>query len=90
MFKKDYFLAGVIIGCLLPLLIAIGTTYVNKYILNNTTFDLYNSKPAMMMSLVFNVILFRILMVNLKKYKMGKGLLLVTILFIFFIIIKPG
>ncbi len=81
---------GVIMGCILPLLIAIGVTYVQKYLLGNTDFDMYNSKPAMMMSLIFNVILFRIFMVNMKKYKMGKGLLLVTILFVFFIIIKPG
>lgn len=89
MFKKDFFLFGVVIGCVLPLLIAMATTFVNYKFLGNTAFDMYNNKPALMMSLVFNVILFRVFMVNLKKYNMGKGLLLVTLIFVFLIIIKP-
>lgn len=88
MFKKDYFLLGVLIGCVLPLLIAIGTTFINFKFLDNPAFDMYNSKPALMMSLILNVILFRIFMVNMKKYQMGKGLLLVTIIFVFLIIVK--
>jgi len=88
MFKKDYFFAGVIIGAILPVIFAIGTTFVNFQFLNNPTFDIYNSKPALMLSLVFNVILFRIFMINLKKYSMGKGLLLVTIVYILLILVK--
>ena len=88
MFKKDFFLAGVLIGAVLPLIFAMGTTFVNIKFLNNPTFDIYNSKPALMLSMVFNIILFRIFMVNLKKYNMGKGLLLVTLIYMLLIIIK--
>lgn len=90
MLKKDYFAVGVIIGSLLPLLIAMGTTFVQLHFLNNPTFDMYNSKPALMMSLICNVIMFRVFMVNLKMHNTGKGLLLVTIVFVFLVIIKPA
>ena len=88
MFKKDFFLAGVLIGAILPLLFAMGTTFVNIHFMNHPDFDIVNSKPALMMSLVFNIILFRVFMINFKKYQMGKGLLLVTIIFAFLVIIK--
>jgi hypothetical protein len=88
MFKKDFFLLGVIIGAILPLLFAMGTTFVNIHFLNNPEFDMIKSKPTLMLSLVFNIILFRIFMVNLKKHNMGKGLLLVTLIYILLIIAK--
>ena len=88
MIKKDFFLIGVLIGAILPLLFAMGTTFVNIHFLNNPGYDIVSSKPTMMISLVFNIILFRIFMINLKKYRMGKGLLLVTLIYILLIIAK--
>ncbi|OPZ99690.1 MAG: hypothetical protein BWY70_00902 [Bacteroidetes bacterium ADurb.Bin408] len=89
MFKKDFFFAGAIIGIILPFIFAIGTELVQKKFMGNADFNILSSKPAMMLSFIFNVILFRVFMVNLKKYNMGKGLLLVTIILIFLVLIKP-
>jgi len=89
MLKKDFFLAGVVIGCVLPLIIAAGITFVNLYFLGNTGYDIYYSKTSLILCFAPNVLLFRFLMVNFKKFQMGKGLLLVTILFIFLILMKP-
>ncbi len=88
MFKKDFFLAGVLIGAILPLIFAMGATFVNIHFLDNPGYDIVNSKPTMMIGMVFNIILFRIFMVNLKTYRMGKGLLLVTLIYILLIIAK--
>lgn len=88
MLKKDYFLAGVLAGAIMPLIIAAGTTFVNLYLLNNPTFDIIKSRPALMLGLIPNVLLFRIFMINLKKYEMGKGILLATLIFVFLILMK--
>jgi len=88
MLKKDFFLAGILIGAIMPLLVAMATTFVNIYFLNNPDFDIIKSGPALMMGLIPNVILFRIFMVNLKKYQMGKGILLATLVFVFLILMK--
>ncbi len=89
MFKKDYFFAGVIIGIVVPFIFAVGTELVQKQFLHHAAFNILNSKPALMFCFIFNVILFRILMINLKKYNTGKGLLLITIILIFLVLIKP-
>lgn len=89
MFKNDNFAIGVIIGSVIAVLIALGISVVQTQFIDNVPFEIINSKQALMFSLIPNVILFRVLMVNLKKIKMGRGLLLVTLIFIFLILIKP-
>jgi len=88
MFKKDLMWVGIIIGALSPLLVSVLINFVNIKIIGNTQFDIMNSKPALMGSLVLNVLLFRVAMMNLKKYAIGKGLLLATIVYAFLIIIR--
>jgi len=89
MFKKDFFLAGVVIGIVLPLLFALGIVVVQTQLLGHAAFSILSSKPSMMLCFILNVLLFRVFMINLKKYNMGKGLLLVTIILIFLVLIKP-
>jgi len=88
MFKKDFFLAGVLTGAILPVILSVLINLVNIWILGKPNFDILSSKPAMMGCLLLNVVMFRVLMMNLKKYAMAKGLLLATLLFAFLILIK--
>ncbi|MDD3877520.1 MAG: hypothetical protein PHT69_12945 [Bacteroidales bacterium] len=88
MFKKDYFFVGVVLGALLPLIISVIINVVYKMLLDKTDFDIMTSKPALMGCLILNILLFRVFMVNLKKYTMAKGLLLATLIFAFLILMK--
>ncbi len=88
MFKKDHILLGVLVGAIAPFLVAIAVNFVNILFLDKPGYDIMQSKPALMGCLALNVILFRIFMINLKKYAIGKGVLLATLVFAFLIIIQ--
>lgn len=88
MFKKDNILLGILIGAAMPVVVSIVVKAVNIFLLDNPEFDIMNSKPALMGCLAINVLLFRVFMVNIKKYAMGKGILLATLVFAFLILIQ--
>jgi len=88
MFKDFGFFWGTLIGGLLPLIIAVVISLIQIQYLGKLSYDIFNYKTALMGCLIGNIIMFRILMMNLKKYAMGKGLLLVTIIYAFIIIVR--
>ncbi len=88
MLKKDNWILGIIIGVVNPAVI-LGLLYIIFYLTESRQqkYMLLSPEHTPLISIFFNLIIFRYYMVNLKYDKTGRGILLATmIIAIFFFI----
>ena len=74
MFRVDNFLVGLAIGSLLPVIFLVGLhTFFSEYLQSNIKED-----TIYVLSVMVNFFIFRYYLINLKKDKTGRGILLAT------------
>ncbi len=91
--KKDNYPVGLLLGLIVPVLLY-GLLYLTDKLLFSTTGIHLTPEDhyLYLLSIVLNIILFRYYFVSLKAEKTGKGILLVSIVYIliyFFLFFKP-
>jgi hypothetical protein len=79
--KKNSMPFGLMLGSLLPILIYFLLSSVNQINRGGETRDLFDENTLYVLSIFFNILPFRIYMVNLKFDNTGRGILLVTFIY---------
>jgi membrane protease YdiL (CAAX protease family) len=82
--KKDSFILGIILGLVVPVIFFFLITLLNGQLLDNAM----GQNTIMLISIVLNVFVFRYYLLNDKKDKTGRGVLISTFVYtiIFFIL----
>lgn len=77
--KKDSLIFGIIVGIVVPGIVYLILHFVNTMVKNGVSGRSYLTDPMVqIISLVFNLLLMRYYLINLKADKTGRGILLVT------------
>ena len=79
--KKNTLTFGLMLGSLVPVLIFLILSSVNQITRAGETKDLFDENTLYVLSIFFNILPFRIYMVNLKFDNTGRGILLVTFIY---------
>jgi hypothetical protein len=83
MFKKDHFLLGVIIGLIMPVLIAALVFLINYLLVSAAITQVYLDRKAhYMMGIAGNLLPIRYYFVNVQFDRTGRGVVLVTFVLI--------
>lgn len=89
MLKKlpDHYLTGIVSGSVTLSLFYLFIAFIRQLLVNYYQNEyLFMAPKVQLFSIFLNVLLFRIVVINLEKEKFGKGILLITVLasFVYF------